>query len=111
YSPLSDINSANNTTVFSATNSQTLTADAHVYSLVSRGQVIGGNFTLNVGNGSGAAGVILNSGASISTSALAFGGTDAVVYAGGGTPATINAPITGSGALSKLGPDVLTLGG
>jgi autotransporter-associated beta strand protein len=111
YSPLTDINLADSTTVFEATSAQTLTNDAAVYSIVSRGQAIGGAFGLKVGSGSGEAGVILNSGASINTSALNFGGADGVIYVGGGSGATINAPITGAGALTKVGPDTLTLGG
>jgi autotransporter-associated beta strand protein len=111
YSPLTDINAADSTTVFEANAPQTLNNDVTVYSLVSRGQPIGGSFALRVGNGAGAAGVILNSGASINTSVLNFGGADGVVYVGGGSGATINAAITGAGALTKTGPDMLTLGG
>lgn len=117
YSATTDLNSATNATVFRATGLTTnaLTADRTAYALTSDGQAITGAFTLTVGTGGGTAGLILNNGASIDTTALAFGGAEGVIFVGGTTAgsaaATISAAITSTAtsALTKFGPGTLTL--
>ncbi|MGC3967999.1 MAG: autotransporter-associated beta strand repeat-containing protein [Pirellulales bacterium] len=115
YSAAVDINAATSTTVFRATGATTnaLSANRSTYALTSDGQAVTGSATLTVGSG----GVILNNGASIGVSLLAFGSAEGLVYVGGtsaGTAtATISSPITttAANALTKFGPGTLVLSG
>ena len=75
---------SNASTVYAATASTTLTASESVYALKVTGALRSAEaFTLTVGGGSGPAGLILNSGARIGTTTLAFGGGEGVIYSGG----------------------------
>ncbi|WP_428940775.1 beta strand repeat-containing protein [Fontivita pretiosa] len=111
YSTLTDINLADNTTLFDATSAQTLSGDRNVLALHTRGNTIDGAFTLRIGNGSGPAGMIMNIGGQINTSALTFDGSEAVIFTQNTAVGAINAPlsISGSGGLVKMGLGRLTL--
>ena len=113
YSTLTDLNSSTNTTVYNAAflTTNAITAARAVYALrVSQGVTVSGAFTLTVGGTSGQAGIILNGGI-ISTTTLAFGTQEAVVYAGGFQASAITSNLTGSAGFTKFGDQRLVLSG
>lgn len=111
YSTSTNITTAGASAAFSASGTMTLTADASLYSLRTAASttIAGANFTLTIGNGT-QGGVILN-GAAVNTKRLAFTTGEALVYAGGAQSSTISAIISGSGGLTKFGPQTLVLSG
>ena len=111
YNGGSDINAAAANSIFQTTSAQTLTADRNVYALKSDGAAISGAATLTIGNGLGQAGLILDNGASVSTTKLNFGTAEGVVWAGGSAPGTISSPITLSNTLTTAGSQILNLNG
>jgi len=107
-----DINVATSTSIYETDTAQELTGDVSVQALSVKGTTVtGGDETLSVGSNSSSqpAGVILNGG-TISTQTLAFGASQAAIYASkdGGT---INSEIIGSGGLVKFGKGDLILNG
>ena len=113
YSASTDINTAGATAVYTAAggSNNTLTGPATVYALqVPSGQTVTATGqTLTVGNGSGAAGVILNNGATITGGTLAFGTSDGVIYGGGASASNVTANITGSAGITKMGTQAVVL--
>lgn len=104
-----DINLSTSSTVYRATNGQTLTGNANAFAVAVENVTIDGAFTLGVGDGAGPAGMIFNGG-TVTTETLAFGAARATVYAseGGGT---IAADITGTGGFVKFGAGTLAANG
>lgn len=104
-----DINLSTSSTIYRATNAQTLTENAEAFAVTLEGVTLGGAFALGVGGGPGPAGMIFNGG-SVATETLTFGPAQATVYAGtsGGL---IAADITGSAGLVKFGSGTLAVTG
>jgi autotransporter-associated beta strand protein len=108
-----DLSTATGTNVVKHTSGDVVLANpTTVYALNTNRNVSGA--ALTIGNGTGAAGLILNgvgSGSSISTSALTFDGSDATIYSQNTNPGAISAPvtITGSGGLTKFGLGAITI--
>ena len=102
-----------NSGVYQALANTTLTTSESAYALkVLPGvTVTATGQTLNLGNGTGQAGLILNGNASLSGGTLALGAAEGVVYAGGIAGSTISSAISGSGGLTVFGPQTLTLSG
>jgi autotransporter-associated beta strand protein len=99
----SDLNAAAPTDVVKTTAAQVLTADRAVYALHT-GHSVGGAQALRVGDGTGTAGLILNVGGSINTSALTFDGDGAAIYTQNTATGVIDAPVTITrGGLNKMG--------
>ncbi|MBA4018887.1 MAG: hypothetical protein C0483_17100 [Pirellula sp.] len=122
YSGLLDINSAVNTTVFSATSSTTnaLVLDGLTFALkVDNATISGPGLTLTVGNDSATipGGIILNNNASITTGRLAFGASEGAIYVGGASTGTAVGTIssalstTNANGITKFGPGTLILSG
>jgi fibronectin-binding autotransporter adhesin len=108
------IRTATSTSIVDQTGNATLNANAQAYALkVNDGSVItantGGTFTITLGDGSHPAGLIMDGGsAAITGGILAFGGSEAVIYASGSN--SISAEVTGSNGLTLSGSGTLTLG-
>ena len=101
-----DINSADSTTIYSATNNQTITSAANLQAIIVNNVSVGGG-SLAVGpQTSGNAGVIFNGGTI--SSPLQYGSANAYVYssAAGGI---LSGAISGSGSFTTFGPGTLTL--
>jgi autotransporter-associated beta strand protein len=93
------------------TNSTTLTADAYAYALkVNDAAVITATgHTITLGDGTDPAGLIMDGGsAAITGGTLAFGGSEAIIYAKG--TSTISAAITGTNGLVIAGTGTINLG-
>jgi autotransporter-associated beta strand protein len=105
----STIVGASSTDIVQQSGNATLAANAQAYALlVNSGVTITATgHTLTLGDGTDAAGLILSNGA-ISGGTLAFGGSEAVIFAKGGSDA-ISSSITGSGGLTLAGSGTLTL--
>jgi autotransporter-associated beta strand protein len=92
--------------------SDTLSGSASVYALNTNGKnvTVGSGNTLTIGDGTAAdaAGLILASGTTISGGALAFGGSQGVIWLGGGTP-TISSVISGGDGLIFAGSGAVNL--
>ena len=85
-----------------------LSANQNWGSIQDNGSAISGSFTLTLGNGAGnPGGLILNSGANITTSALAFGTAEGIITPGGTSGSMISAPITGSGGITVGGQETV----
>jgi autotransporter-associated beta strand protein len=93
---VADVNLANPTTVYALNINRSVTGAA-----------------LTIGNGAGAAGLIINGGTntSIAPASLTFNGSDATIYTQNASAGAISAPvtITGSGGLTKFGLGALTI--
>ncbi|HEY5313598.1 MAG TPA: hypothetical protein VIK18_13815, partial [Pirellulales bacterium] len=96
------LNGATPTQVVDVTSSVALSGAANPYALqVDAGSVVTATGqTLTIGNGSGQAGLILNSGSSITGGTLAFGAAEGVINVGDHFTSTISAGITGTGGLT-----------
>jgi fibronectin-binding autotransporter adhesin len=104
------IRTATNTSIVDQTGNATLAANAQAYALkVNDGAVITATgFTITLGDGTDPAGLIMDGGsAAINGGTLAFGGSEAIIYAKGSS--TISSTITGSGGLTLAGSGTLTL--
>ncbi len=85
-------------------------AQAYALQLQSGNTITLGTNTLTLGDGSDPAGLILNNNATITGGTLAFGGSEAVIYAKGTTtPNTIASTITGTGGITLSGSGQLNL--
>ncbi len=91
----------------------TLSSNAQAYALqLQSGKTITATgHTLTLGDGTDPAGLILNSSAAINGGTLAFGGSEAVMYAKGSTTNanTITSTITGTGGITLSGSGQLNL--
>jgi autotransporter-associated beta strand protein len=88
--------------VIKTAGAQTLSADKTVYALNTAHAIDGAG--LRLGDGVGSAGLIMNIGASISTSSLTFDGDEAAIYTQNTASGEINAPVTIThGGLTKFG--------
>ena len=105
-------NSTNILTATSASTVQqsanaTLTGNISAYALSVQNKIAVnlGTHTLTLGDGTDPAGLILNGGASITNGALAFGGSEGIIWIAGenNNTNTISAQITGSGGLTFTG--------
>jgi fibronectin-binding autotransporter adhesin len=104
------IRTATNTSIVDQTGNATLAANAQAYALkVNDGAVITATgFTITLGDGTDPAGLIMDGGsAAINGGTLAFGGSEAIIYAKGSS--TISSAITGSNGLTVAGSGTLTL--
>ena len=104
------IRTANSTSVVDQTGNATLAANAAAYALkVNDGAVITATgFTITLGDGTDPAGLIMGGGsAAITGGTLAFGGSQAIIYAKG--TSTISSEITGTGGLTLAGSGTLQL--
>ena len=103
-------------TVSDVTSSVTINAASNPYALRVGAFTLTNSGTTTVGNGSGQAGLIMNSTATASTitgGTLAFGASEGVIFAAtsGAGNATIASAISGSAGITKFGPGALVLGG
>jgi len=109
YSATTNLNSAGGS-LFQANTDQTLTNNQSIIGLKDDGHLIDlGTHQLQVFNGTGQSGVILNGG-TIQNGQLSFSTTEGIIYtslAGG----TVSAQITGLNSLTTFGPGKLTLSG
>jgi autotransporter-associated beta strand protein len=90
----------------------TLGANANAYALELQhsSTITATGFTLTLGDGTDPAGLIMNDNAMITGGTLAFGGSEAVIYAKGTTnPNIINSTITGTGGMTLSGSGQLNL--
>jgi fibronectin-binding autotransporter adhesin len=104
------IRTATSTSIVDQTGNGTLAANAAAYALkVNDGAVITATgFTITLGDGTDPAGLIMGGGsAAINGGTLAFGGSQAIIYAKGSS--TITSAITGSNGLTVAGSGTLTL--
>ena len=99
--------------MYQATGNTALTANTTAFALkVAPGWAVSGGYTLTLGGPASAqAGLILDGGASVGTTTLAFAAAEGVVYSGGSTPNTISAVVSGTNGLTVYGPQALILGG
>ena len=107
-----NVNTFGASNVVLVTSSQTLNANTQAYALNAedgKNIAIGSGDTLTIGNGSNPAGLIIQS-MTISGGTLAFGASEAVVDAKGGSN-VISSAITGTGGLTMSGSGTLTLSG
>ena len=104
------VSSATGNEAVEETGSQTLTANAAVGALkVDSGATITAtDQTLNVGDGTDAGGIILSN-STIAGGTLAFGGSEAVIFAKGSSN-SITSTITGNNGLTLAGSGSLTIG-
>ena len=104
-----NIATATSSSVVQQSSSATLTANAQAYALnLQNGKTITATGeTLTLGDGSDPAGLILNGTTNITGGTLAFGGSEAVIFAKGSN--TISSAIIGSGGLTLAGSGTLTL--
>jgi len=100
---------AGSTDIVNQTANATITAPTHVFALnVNDGATITATGqTLTLGDGTDPAGLIIQNG-EIKNGTLAFGGSEAIIYAKGGS-AEITSVITGSNGLTLAGSGTLTL--
>jgi fibronectin-binding autotransporter adhesin len=104
------IRTATSTSIVEQTGNATLAANAQAYALkVDDGKVITATgFTITLGDGTDPAGLIMDGGsAAITGGTLAFGGSQAIIFAKGSS--TISSAITGSNGLTVAGSGTLTL--
>jgi fibronectin-binding autotransporter adhesin len=104
------ISTATSTSIVDQTGKATLTQNAVAYALkVNDGEVITATgFSITLGDGTDPAGLILDGGtAEILGGTLAFGGSEAFIYAKGSN--TVSSEITGSNGLTLAGSGTLTL--
>jgi autotransporter-associated beta strand protein len=105
------IRTATSSSVVDQTGNGTLAANAQAYALkINNGAVITATgHTITLGDGTDPAGLIMDGGsAAITGGTLAFGGSQAIIYAKGSS--TISAAITGTNGLTLAGSGTLTLG-
>ena len=93
----------------------TLAGNTYLYALnVTRGTTINGAFTLNIGDGTDPAGLILDSTggnpSAINVTTLNFGGSEGIIYTAENT-GTISSHITGSNGLTIAGQSTILLTG
>jgi fibronectin-binding autotransporter adhesin len=104
------IRTATSSSIVDQTGNATLSKNAQAYALkVNDGAVITATgFTITLGDGTDPAGLIIDGGsAAINGGTLAFGDSQAIIYAKGSS--TISSAITGSGGLTLAGSGTLTL--
>ena len=107
YSTLTDITLLGTSSdVFDAGSASTnTTLNSALNLLALRSSVVvnlNGN-TLTIGSGANPAGVLLNGGSITGGGTLSFGGNEAVIYAGSGSPSIISTTITGTAGLTFFG--------
>jgi autotransporter-associated beta strand protein len=104
-----DLTTSDNTKVVNQSSPVTLSAAAVAYSVKTNQAINLGSNTLTIGNGSGQAGLILNSGGTVGSGSLAFSGEGMIYVA---APTTVAADIAASNSrISAFGPGNLTLTG
>ena len=102
-----DLTTSDSTMVVNQTTPPTITGNVAAYALRTNQAInLSGN-TLTLGNGTGTAGLMLNSG-SVNNGTVSFGGIEGTIYAGG--TATIGANVT-NGDLTVFGPGSLSVSG
>ncbi|MDB5320203.1 MAG: hypothetical protein JWN40_1834 [Phycisphaerales bacterium] len=106
----SELTTAGPTDVVKVTTVQTLLNNRTVYALNTEVGV-NGSGTLTIGDGTGAAGLIVNGDGTFSNAGVTFNGTDAAVYVRNTFKASMTTPlsVTGSGGLTKFGLGTLEL--
>jgi fibronectin-binding autotransporter adhesin len=106
YSTLTDITLGTSSDIFDASGASTnTTLNSALNLLALRSSVVvnlNGN-TLTIGSGASPAGVLLNGGSITGGGTLSFGGNEAVIYAGAGSPSIITTTITGTAGLTFFG--------